>query len=49
LTIVDVSPTAVEVLVRNSVLTSISGSADDCEYHVPEISCRLDQAGSPSP
>ena len=47
LTIVYVSPTDSEVSVRNSVLTSICRTPGDCEYHAPEISCRLDQAGSP--
>ena len=45
LTIVYVSPTAVLVSLRNSVLTSISGTLADCEYQVPEISARPDQDG----
>src|ERR1700733_3509380 len=49
LTIVYMSPTASDVSLRNSVLTSTCAAAEDCAYQLPEISCRLDQAGLPSP
>ena len=50
LTSVYVSPTAVLVSVRNSVLTSISRALGGLRVPAsPEISARPDQAGSPSP